>query len=121
MPQYMLVLRDDPKQFQAMSPAQMQAVLQKFEAWAGGLAAAGRLVGGHKLQDSGGRVLRKAGARVSAKDGPFAETKEIVSGYFLIKADSYEHAEKLCADHPIFLYDGLLEIREVDSMGRPEN
>lgn len=120
MPKYMLVLRDDPKQFAAMSPTQMQVVLEKFNEWAGGLAQEGRLVGGHKLQDQGGRTLRKIGARVTTKDGPFVETKEIVSGYFIISADSYDHAAKLCADHPIFLYDGILEIREVDFMGQPE-
>ncbi|MDZ4771918.1 MAG: YciI family protein [Planctomycetota bacterium] len=120
MPKYMLVLRDDPKQFASMSPSEMQAVLEKFGAWASGLAAQGRLVGGHKLQDDGGRTMRKVGARVTSKDGPFVETKEIVSGYFIISADDYDHAVKLCDDHPIFSYDGLLEIRAVDFMGQPE-
>jgi hypothetical protein len=54
------------------------------------------------------------------KDGPFVETKEIVSGFHIIKADSYDHAMKLVADHPVFSYKGLLEIREVDLMGKPD-
>jgi hypothetical protein len=121
MPKYMLVLRDDPAQFRSYSPSDMQALIQKFGAWVGRMAAEGRLVGGNKLMDQGGRTLRKTGDRVVTKDGPFVETKEIVSGFHIITADSYDHAAKLCADHPIFSYSGLLEIREVDMMGKTES
>jgi len=120
MPHYMLVLRDDPKVFESYGPDDMQRLLQAYGAWSGKVGAQGRLVGGHKLQDEGGRTMKLAGGRVVTKDGPFAETKEIVSGYFLIKADNYDHAVKLCADHPVFTHQGNLEIREVDFMGQPE-
>lgn len=119
MPKYMLVLRDDPTQFRSYSPTEMQALLQKFGAWVGKMAGEGRLVAGNKLVDEGGRTLRKVGERVVTKDGPFVETKEIVSGFHIITADSLDHAAKLCADHPVFSYAGLLEIREVDMMGQP--
>jgi hypothetical protein len=120
MPQYMLVLRDDPSQFASYSPSEIQALIAKFGAWAGRMAAEGRLIGGNKLADEGGRTMRKVGDRVVTKDGPFVETKEIVSGFHIIKADSYDHSAKLVADHPVFSYKGLLEIREVDLMGKPD-
>ena len=67
------------------------------------------------------QVLRKPkGGRLVVKDGPFAESKEIVGGFYLIKADDYAHAVKLCEDHPQFVNDGFVEIREVDFMGEPE-
>lgn len=121
MPKYMLILRDDPSVFETYAPDEMQRVLEKFGAWSGKMAAEGRLVTGHKLVDAGGRTMRKTSGRVVTKDGPYVETKEIVSGYFIIAADNYEHAVKSCADHPAFSYGGWVEIREVDFMGGPEN
>lgn len=120
MPHFMLVLRDDPSVFQSYGPADIQQLLQKYEAWAGMVGAQGRLVGGNKLQDEGGRTMRVRGGRVVTKDGPYAETKEIVSGFFIVKADDYDHAVRLCADHPVFSHQGVLEIRAVDFMGQPE-
>jgi hypothetical protein len=120
MPKYMLVLRDDPSVFKTYGPDDMQRLIEKFRAWSGRLAQEGRLVRGNKLHDEGGRTMKKQGGRVVTKDGPFVETKEIVSGYYIISADSYDHAVKLCADHPVFSHDGSLEIREVDFMGRAE-
>ncbi|HVS12196.1 MAG TPA: YciI family protein [Planctomycetota bacterium] len=120
MPKYMLVLRDDPSVFTTYGPGDMQRILETYNAWSGRMAQEGRLVRGHKLTDQGGRTMKKSGGRVVTKDGPFVETKEIVSGYFIIAADSYDHAVKLCADHPVFSHDGTLEIREVDFMGGPE-
>jgi hypothetical protein len=121
MPKFMLVLRDDPSTFKTYGPGDMQRVLEKYGAWTARMAQEGRLVRGNKLQDQGGRTMRKTGGRVVTKDGPFVETKEIVSGFYIITADSYDHVASLCADHPVFSHDGLLEIREIDFMGRPEN
>jgi len=45
-------------------------------------------------------------------DGPYTETKEIVGGYFLIEADSYDHAIELSRDCPHFDF-GSIEIREL--------
>jgi hypothetical protein len=122
MPQYVLLLRDDPKTYASYSPQQFQELIEKYRAWAGKLAAEGRILSGKKLQETGGKVLRKPkGGRLVVKDGPFAEAKEIVGGFYLIKADDYAHAVKLCEDHPQFASDGFVEIREVDFMGGPES
>ncbi len=121
MPQYVLLLRDDPKTYADFSPQQFQSLIEKYNGWAGKLAAEGRLLSGKKLQESNGKVMRKPkGGRLVVKDGPFAEAKEIVGGFYLIKADDYAHAVKLCEDHPQFVNDGFVEIREVDFMGEPE-
>lgn len=120
MPHFMLVLRDDPTVFQNYGPADMQSLLQKYESWAAAMTAQGRLVGGNKLQDEGGRTMRVRGGCIATQDGPYAETKEIVSGYFIVRADDYDHAQRLCADHPVFSHQGVLEIRAVDYMGQPE-
>jgi hypothetical protein len=56
-------------------------------------------------------VTGKKGASVA--DGPFAESKEAIGGYFLIEADSYEDAIKLTQTCPTLDYGAVLELRPV--------
>ena len=65
---------------------------------------------------------RLASARkiVSSKtmvtDGPYAEGKEIVGGYMIIKANDLNEATEVSKDCPIFEYDGSVEVREIVKM-----
>ncbi|MCA8974393.1 MAG: hypothetical protein KDC98_06705, partial [Planctomycetes bacterium] len=72
-----------------------------------------------KLTDQGGVVMQPNGGKVEQKDGPYVETKEVVGGIYIVKADSYDQAVELCAGHPNFRF-GSIEIRELDFMGGPE-
>lgn len=116
---FVLLLRDDPKTYANYSPEQFQQLIEKYKAWAEMMGRKGLLESGRKLKE-GGKVLTRAGGKLSVKDGPYGETKEIVGGFYLIKADSYEHAVELCREHPSFATQGAVEIREIDFMGGPE-
>lgn len=117
MPHYLLALYDDPSAFDPMSPEEMQRIVERYRTWSEGLAAGGHLVDGHKLEDGTGRVIRKNGSgALAVSDGPYAETKEILGGFFLIQADSYDHAARLTGDCPHLEY-GTVEIRAVDPAG----
>jgi hypothetical protein len=113
MPQYMLVLRDDPKQFQTLSPEEIQRVIQKYVAWGESLRKRGVFVGSAKLTDNTARVMRREAGRVRVTDGPYSEAKEVLGGYYTIQADSYDQAVERCRDCP-HLEFGSIEIREVD-------
>jgi hypothetical protein len=116
MNQYLLILRDDPAVFHQMSPQQIQQVFAKYGAWRAQLQEAGRLAGGNKLEDGTGRVLNagpSSGMRIT--DGPFAESKEVIGGYFMVNADTYEDAVELCRDCPHLEY-GAIEVRRVEKM-----
>ena len=114
MPNYLLLLYDRPDALPAdISPEEMQAIIQKYVRWTDKLQAAGRVVASEKLKDGEGRVLRASGGKTVVKDGPFTETKEIVGGFQLITASSYDEAVKLCSDHP-HLEFGTIEVREVE-------
>jgi len=117
MNQYLLILRDDPAVFHQMSPQELQQVFAKYSAWRTQLQEAGRLVGGNKLEDYSGKVLRNGGAsnKMQITDGPFAESKEVIGGYFMVNAGSYEDAVALCHDCPHLEY-GAVEVRRVDKM-----
>ncbi len=121
MTKYILILRTDiTKDFSDLSPQDMQEIIEGYGAWGAMMESEGRLQLGRKLADEGGCVMQpQASGDVQIKDGPYTETKEVVGGVYLIEADSYEHAAKLCKDHPNFRF-GSIEIRELDFMGQPE-
>lgn len=114
MNQYLLILRDEPQSFTDLSPEEMQAVIQRYVAWRGGLEADGRLVASDKLADGEGRMLSQNGSGLAVKDGPFTEAKEVVGGYFQVRAASYDDAVDLCRDCPHLDY-GTIEVRAIDS------
>lgn len=123
MTQFVLILRSDITQdYSAIPPEQFGEILAAYGAWSAKLAGEGRLKLGHKLTDEGGRVLQpeSGGKRVTSKDGPYVETKEVVGGLYVIEADDYDHAARLCEGHPNFRF-GSIEIRQVDFLGGPED
>ena len=120
MPKFMLILRGDATaDYSQFTPDDFGRILGEYEAWAQRLAAEGRLELGHKLTDQGGKVIWPRGKKVEVKDGPYVEAKEVVGGIYLIKADNYDHAVKLCEGHPNLLF-GSIEVRELDFLGGPE-
>jgi hypothetical protein len=118
MAQFTLILRDDGTRFANLSPAELQAIVARYQAWAASLAAAGKLAGSHKLRDGVGRTMRRTGGKVVVMDGPFAEGKEILGGLFVIEAASYDEAVAIANGCP-HLDFGSVEVREIEIMRRP--
>ena len=92
------------------SPEAMQAQMQRWMSWIERLRQDGKYIAGDPLQ-SGGKVLRSPNKVIT--DGPFAEGKEVVGGYFLIRAESLEQAAELAKDCPIFQTGGSVEVRAI--------
>lgn len=119
MSQFMLFMyatEADTERWTQMSPEEMQQAIQEYADWSGRLAAQGKLLGGEKLRDDAGRVLRGTGAQQRVTDGPFVETREVIGGYFLIEAADYEEAVKLASDCPQLEWGGTVEIREIEAI-----
>lgn len=113
MPNYMLLLHNDPATWKQMSPEEMQKAIQKFIAWRQKLDSHKILVGSAKLRDDAGKVIRgKDDMRII--DGPYSETKEVLGGYFTIAAANYAGAAEQCRDCPALEYGGTIELREVE-------
>lgn len=120
MPKFMLILRADVTvDYSKFTPKDFEQILGEYSAWGERLQKEGRLQLGNKLMDEGGLVLQKTGGKIAVKDGPYVESKEVVGGIYILKADSYEHAARLCDGHPNFRF-GSIEIRQLDFMGQPE-
>ncbi len=118
MPKYMLLLHDDPSAFATMSPADIQQVIEKYVSWGDRLKASGILVDGRKLTDEPGKVVRGAGGTMRVTDGPYSETKEVLGGYYVVEADSYEQAVDRTRECPHLEYGGTIEVRQIDNMGQ---
>ncbi len=112
MPAYMLLLYDDPANFE-FSPDEMQKIIEKYSAWRDGLVRSGKLLSSDKLVDGEGRVVRRDDGRVRVLDGPFSETKEVIGGYFAIEAADYDEAVAVCRECPHLEY-GTVEVRRID-------
>jgi hypothetical protein len=114
MSQFMLLLYDNPSAFANVTPEQMQQVIQEYNAWAGKLGQEGRLVGGEKLKDEGGKIIKQDGKQVKVTDGPYSETKEVIGGYFIIKADNYAQAVDISKTCPHVKYGPRIDVRQID-------
>jgi hypothetical protein len=114
MPTYLVLLQEDPTTWARFTPAQMRKVLEKYMAWGIKMRRSKRILDGHKLGEEGGRVMKKDGKGVRVVDGPFAETKDVIGGFYLFKADSYDHCLELLEDHPHLEYGHTIAVRAVD-------
>lgn len=113
MNEFLMLFREPaPTDNGAPTPDAMQATMDKWNNWIGGIASQGKYVGGHPLERSG-KVLRPAGM---ITDGPFAETKELLGGYIIVKADGLDEATTLAHGCPSLDVGGNVEVRQIRPM-----
>ena len=111
MPQYMLLLRDEPSVFADLSPEEMQKTMQRYGDWRRSLQ--NRITIGQKLKDGEGRVMRSENSKLIVTDGPFTETKEVMGGFFVIEAENYDQAVEVAKTCPHMDF-GSIEVRQVE-------
>jgi hypothetical protein len=109
-PQYMLLFRGNDWQ-KGLSPEEMQKIAGQWMAWFERLTAQGKVKAGAPLEKSGKTVSGKNGRVVS--DGPFAESKEAVGGYFLLQVNTIEEAVAIAQQCPGLAYGIQVEVRQV--------
>ena len=112
MKEYLLIFRDHERRWDSFSPAEMQAVIEKFDAWNTQVRATGAFIGAGKLTSDMGSTVRQRGDRMVV-DGPFCEAKEAVSGYYCIRATDAAAAEETAKGFPMLAYGGSVEVRDM--------
>lgn len=108
---HLLLFRDSPGRYQAMSPQERQDLLERWNSWHDRLVAAGKLQQGHPLEPEGRVVTGPLGDRVI--DGPFAESKESVGGFFLLTVADIDEATAIARECPGLEYGLSVEVRPV--------
>ncbi|HKX61880.1 MAG TPA: YciI family protein [Verrucomicrobiae bacterium] len=97
-----------------LSPQQLQKVIADWYAWFERLKQEGKCLGGHPLQNQG-KVLSGPNGRHVA-DGPFAESKEAVGGYFYLQVVDENEALEIARNCPGLQYGAIVEVRPVAEM-----
>lgn len=110
MSKFVFIFRGGAPDTPGLSPAEMQAHVRKWYDWADALTAKGHRVQGQPL-DNGGRTLRGRDRVVT--DGPYAETKDLVTGSMGVEAASLDEAVELARGCPVFELGGSVEVRPV--------
>ncbi len=114
MKEYLLLFRGGDGATMQQSPEEWQAHMQKWMQWMGGLTQQGKFVGAQPLNATGKQIR---GTKQVVTDGPFMEGKEMVGGYLMCKADTYDEAVEIAKGCPILEFEnGIVEVREVQEL-----
>lgn len=110
----MLLIVEPPGQREARSEAEGQAVYEQMTQFARGLRQRGLLLDGEALASRDGSPARVSvrGGRASVVDGPFAEVKELIGGYFLIDCATREEAIAIAGECPAAAW-ATVEVRRL--------
>src|SRR5258708_25383186 len=99
MKDFMFIFRGPDYSELKMTPEQSQAAMKAWFDWIGELSAKGQYVAGNPLVKTGTML---EGKKTIVTDGPFAEGKELVGGYLIIKAGTLEEATAFAHRFPDF-------------------
>ena len=114
--EYMLLIYSEPSGFDALSPAQQAQGLAAYGAYSEALVKAGMMRGGNRLQPtSAATTVRVQSGKTEVLNGPFAETREQLGGYYLIEAPDLDAALAWAARCP-GAHHGRVEERPIWSM-----
>ena len=96
--------------YQGLSPEQMQQVADNWMAWFNRLKDEGKCAGGNPLEREGKIV---SGKNKVVSDGPFAESKETIGGYFLLTVPSMDEAVAIAQQCPGLPFGVRVEVRPI--------
>ena len=109
--QFLLLIYDQESRWTGLSPAEQTAETHEYGAF--GKEFAGTIKGGNALQPTmTAKTVRVRGGKSMVTDGPFAETKEQLGGYYLVEAANADEASKIAAKIPWARF-GSIEVRPI--------
>jgi hypothetical protein len=116
--QYLMLIYHSEEGFEKTSEKDMNAIYQEYGQLREDLLAKGKFVGGNQLTTtSTATSVRVRDGKRLVTDGPFAETKEQLGGYFLVNADDLDEAIAIAARIPS-ARNGTIEVRPIAVRGK---
>jgi hypothetical protein len=116
---YLCLIYDDEAMLGAMSPGEGDAFTGEYHAFTSAVQASGQYVAGEALQPvHTATTVRIRNGRLATTDGPFAETREQLGGFYLIEARDLNEALQVAARIPS-ARTGSVEVRPVVDFGPP--
>ncbi len=115
--QYLLIIHSNESGWAQMSPEQQEQGKAAYNAYTEALKKAGAFVGSNRLRPSANSTtVRVVNGKSQVLDGPYADTKEQVGGYYLIEVPDLDAALSWAARCP-GAHHGVMEVRPVWPMG----
>jgi len=113
MNEFVLIFRSDFQPEVKFSPDEMQAIMQQWQTWMGGMAAQGKLASSGNRLGGDGKTVRPGNL---ITNGPYAEIKEMLTGYIIVNAGTIDEAAEIAKGCPILLVGGNVEVRDIIPM-----
>ena len=115
---YLCLIYDEEKKLEAMSQDEGNAFMGEYFAFTDGIRTSGHYVAGEALQPvATATTIRIRNGKMSTTDGPFAETREQLGGFYLIEARDLNDAIQVAAKIPSARL-GSVEVRPVVDFGQ---
>ena len=105
--EYLLLFRNNAW-YQDLTPGEIEEAMGRFNSWFEQLNRAGKVRSGAPLAAAGKTVTRHM-----VTDGPFAESKEAIAGFFVIQAESLDEAVKIAKRCPGLEFGQTVEVRAI--------
>jgi len=111
--QYLLLIYGNEKYWDTLTEAEKNSISQEYGELSGSFAKSGNLRGGNELAPvATATTVRVRDGKPAVTDGPFAETKEQLGGYYLVEAADLDEAIALAARIPSGRW-GSIEVRPI--------
>jgi hypothetical protein len=112
--EYLILIYNDERNYGSATEAQLKEMYQQYGAYTQELVKAGIMKGGNELKPiATATTVRIRGGKVLTTDGPFAETKEQLGGYYLIDVSNLDEAVKWGSKCP-GAKTGSIEVRPIN-------
>jgi hypothetical protein len=118
---YMLLIYGDEKMRTKMSEAERRAMFEQYSEFTDSIRTSGAFQAGEPLQPtSTATTVRMNRGKTITTDGPFAETKEQLGGYYIIDAKNLDEALSIAGRIPSIQTGGSVEVRPIMEIGPPQ-
>jgi len=116
---YLCLIYDAESTMAGLSEAEMNALMGDYFAFTDDIKKSGHYIAGEALQPVGtATTVRVRNGKTTTTDGPFAETKEQLGGYYQIEAKDLNEAIQIAARIPSSRY-GSIEVRPIQEFEQP--
>ena len=110
---YLCLIYENEKNWESMPPSDSEAIMNQYFAFTDDIQKSGKYIAGEALQPTAtATTVRVRNGKVSTTDGPFAETKEQLGGFYLIEAKDLNDAIQVASRIPSARL-GSIEVRPV--------
>ena len=117
---YMLLIYGDEAAWGKRSEQENGAIFQQYVDFTEGIRRSGAFLASDPLQPTGAATtVRGKNGKAVSTDGPFAETKEQLGGYYIVEAANLDEALSIASRVPAVQAGGAVEVRPIREMGPP--